>query len=289
MIRVLLLLGLIFSGALVAEAKTRVTFGTGEAAAKEDVYEYHLLKLALEVTREEYGDYEVVDMDTAEVPTYSRLRVYAEDNKFENFVYKDSASNDIIEQLYGVPFPVDLGATGYRVGFVSPAGKRKLRGISSLDELKKLTIIQGRGWLDGDILRKLGFKVVEGGNIKGLFYMAANDRADIFLIGANEIEREWKKHADVEQLNYDESLCIYYPLPKFFFLNKKNKQLANRIERGLQIAYASGQLRTLWDSYYGEALKFANLSERKIFRFDNPLIDRVDKTYEQYVLNPELL
>ncbi|MGA9651594.1 hypothetical protein [Pedobacter sp.] len=155
--------------------------------------------------------------------------------------------------------------------------------------MQQLKIIQGRGWLDSEILRKIGFKVVEGGNIKGLFYMAANDRGDIFLIGANELEREWKKNQDVEYLNYDENVCIYYPLPKFFFLNKANMKLAERIEKGLLIAYEAGAVRALWDEYYGEAVNFADLNKRKIFRFDNPLIDLLDKGYERFVINPELL
>ncbi|MGM8228642.1 hypothetical protein ACSV5M_18830 [Cellvibrio sp. ARAG 10.3] len=272
-----------------AGTPTVITFGSGEIVPKEEIYEYHLLRLALDATKAEYGEYEIKDLPRGDVPTYSRLRVYAEDNQFENFVYKDSASNEIIEKLRGVEFPVDLGVTGYRIGFVSPDSKRKIAAIESLEELLRLKIIQGRGWLDGEILRKIGFKVVEGGNVKGLFYMAANDRGDIFLIGANELEREWRKNQDVEYLNYDENICIYYPLPKFFFVNKDNKKLAERIEKGLLIAYQSGSVRKLWDEYYGEAVRFAKLSKRKIFRFDNPLIDSLGKDYERFIINPELL
>jgi len=289
MLRLIILSVAMFAINVFAAAPTVITFGSGEIAPKEEIYEYHLLRLALDATKAEYGDYEIRDLPKGDVPTYSRLRVYAEDNQFENFVYKDSASNEIIEKLHGVEFPVDLGVTGYRIGFVSPDSKRKLEKVETLAELQQLKIIQGRGWLDSEILKKIGFKVVEGGNIKGLFYMAANDRGDIFLIGANELEREWKKNQDVKYLNYDQNVCIYYPLPKFFFVNKANKKLAERIEKGLLIAYESGAVRKLWDEYYGEAVRFANLNKRKIFRFDNPLIDSLGKGYERFVINPELL
>lgn len=272
-----------------AASPTVITFGSGEIAPKEEIYEYHLLRLALDATKAEYGEYEIKDLPAGSVPTYARLRIYAEDAQFENFIYKDSASNEIVEKLHGIEFPVDLGVTGYRIGFVSPESRPKVARVNTIEELKKLTIIQGRGWLDSDILKKIGFKVVEGSNIKGLFYMAANDRGDIFLIGANELEREWRKNQDIEYLHYDESICIYYSLPKFFFVNKNNKILAERVDRGLKIAYESGAVRRLWDEYYGDAVKFSALNKRKIFRFENPLIDSLDKGYEKFIINPELL
>ncbi|MCU4675603.1 hypothetical protein N7931_08130 [Catenovulum sp. 2E275] len=272
-----------------ANSKTIVTYATGVEGDARTQYEYNLLKLALDKTLAEYGEYELVIRPGDTTPSYSRLRVEAEDNEYTNMVYKDSVSNDLVNKLLAIEFPVDLGASGYRVGLTSQENKLKLSNIRNKENVIQLKMIQGRGWLDGDILRSQGFKVIEGRYIEGLFFMAANKRGDLFPLGAHELKREWDKYKYIDGLAYDTNLCIYYPLPKFFFTNPENVKLGQRIEQGLKQSYESGELIELWKSYFLEKIQFANLKERRLFKFKNPMIDKVGTDYEQYILDPQKL
>lgn len=270
-------------------AKLSVTFATGALANIKDEYEYNVLKLALDHSIEQYGEYELNIRPGNDVPSYTRLRVETENNRYENMVYKDSVSNELMDKLLGIPFPVDLGAASYRVGFVSPESSQKIKHIKTKNQLTSLTMIQGRGWLDGEILESQGFKVVEGRYIEGLFHMAANMRGDLFPLGAHELKTAWEQFKHIEYLDYDKSICIYYPLPKFFFTHKDNVEFAERVKTGLENAYQSGDLFKLWKKYFYDKVMFSNLSQRKIFKFENPKISAVDKSYEQYILDPSTL
>ncbi|AWB65248.1 hypothetical protein C2869_01765 [Saccharobesus litoralis] len=270
-------------------ANTVVTFATGVKGEPTDLYEYQLLKLALEKTRNTHGNFTLNIHPNIANLSYTRLKVEVENNAYENLIYKESASNEVIDNYAAVQFPVDLGAVGYRIGLASEESKQKLKNINNKQDVMDVSIIQGRGWLDGEILRNHGFKVHEGRSIEGLFYMAANNRADIFPIGSYELKREYDKYKYIEGLTYDESICIYYPLPKFYVTNKQNTKLAQRVLTGLQAAYATGEVRALWDQFFLEKIKFANLGQRKIFKFDNPMISKVSPDYEQYLLDPQAL
>ncbi|EWH10745.1 SMF protein [Catenovulum agarivorans DS-2] len=269
-------------------AKTVVTFATGIQGDVKQQYEYNLVKLALDNTVEDYGSYQI-NLRPGDTPSYTRMRVEAEEKQFNNYLYKDSVSNELLEKLQAVHFPVELGVAGYRVGLISPEAQSKLRTVQTKEDASSLKIIQGRGWLDGDILRSQGFRVVEGSHIEGLFYMAANNRGDMFPLGAHELKREWDKFKHIDGLRYDTEICIYYPLPKFFFTHPDNKLLAERVQIGLERAYQSGELSALWKEYFYERFQFSNLKQRRIFKFANPMISKVDRRYEQYILDPNTL
>ncbi|WP_111979250.1 hypothetical protein [Algibacillus agarilyticus] len=270
-------------------AKTVITFATGAPGDPTDLYEYKVLKLALDKTIDTHGNYRLDIRPGSVLPTFTRLRMEAENNEYKNLVYKDSVSNEIMESLKGIEFPVELGAIGYRLGLISKESKAKIRQINTKQQATNLTMIQGRGWLDGDILKSQGFNVVFGRNIEGLFYMAANNRADMFPVGSSELKSAWDQFKYVEGLDYDREICIYYPLPKFFFTHPSNLPAANRIQSGLVAAYESGELFDLWKSFYAEKMAFANLKDRKIFKYKNPMISQIDDSYEQYILDPKLL
>lgn len=80
-------------------------------------------------------------------------------NSLENFIIKLSTSKKMVEEFSYIHFPVDRGIVGYRIAFLSPAMEQKIQTLDSVDSLKKYMIVQGRGWLDTEILRYNGFRV----------------------------------------------------------------------------------------------------------------------------------
>ena len=104
--------------------------------------------------------------------------------------------------------------------------------MTTLTELKQFSIGQGLGWLDTQILRHNGFKVIEGTSYEGLFKMVARSRVDLFGRGANEILSEYQARANDLQLIADTSIILYYPFPRFFFTSKKNLKAIQRVRAG---------------------------------------------------------
>ncbi|MAY43382.1 MULTISPECIES: hypothetical protein [unclassified Neptuniibacter] len=279
----LLILFVFFTGRVNAEA-TIFHYRIGES--NNDVryeYDFAALKLALDKTKAQYGEYELKAIPSVNIP---RAIEYARKNTFQNLFIKLSYEKSYDSMLKYAHFPVDLGVVGFRVCFVSPLGKELLKSVENLDQLKSLSHVQGSGWSDVEILRFNGFKVETASGYENLFRMIAANRADLFCRGANEIYDEYRIRTSIENLNYDTSMAIVYPLPRFFYTNIRNVEAAKRVTKGLERAYSDGSLVSLWEKYYGENFKFSNLKERRIYRIENPLLNGLESHFQKYLYPP---
>lgn len=270
----------------VAAAELQVTLTSPQTGLDPRTsYNGLVLALALDKTRAEYGDYRLEI-----TPFMNTARAIQETRKgrFPNQILMTSFQNRLLaEGLDYARFPVDYGVTGYRICFVSPQASAAVGKAGNLGELRKFTIGQGTGWADSEILRFNGFTVYEAGQQESLFLMVAAGRFDLFCRGINELEPELNRYKqDIGALEYDRSMALSYPLPRFFFASKHNRALLERITRGLQIAHQDGSLRKLWLAQFGSALRFANLKQRRIFELKTPNIDLIDFDYRKYYFDP---
>jgi len=146
-------------------------------------YDYDLLKLSLEKTEQTYGAFSLKPL----FANYKRVEAIALKAEMKNIIFKKSVSIDRLNKFGYIPFPIDLGIVGYRVGFTSKENIKKIKKITTLEELTKLSILQGEGWLDIKILKYNGFKVRTGKQYAYLFKMISKNRADMFMRGTNEL------------------------------------------------------------------------------------------------------
>ncbi len=266
--------------------QTLFTYRAPESTADHRYdYDTAALRLALEKTRQEYGDYR---LEASPAMTFPRAISALSKNEYPNFFVKLSYEASHVSQrnMTFAKFPVDLGIVGYRVCFTGPESNAKVRTARTLDDLKQFSIGQGRGWADVEILRSNGFKVVEASNYENLFLMVANGRFDLFCRGTNELLDEYETHKNIGQLSYDQTFSIAYPLPRFFFTHQSNRQAAERVTRGLLLAFRDGSLQELWRQNYGQSIDFVRLDKRRIFWIENPLLKGLDFDYRQFFLNP---
>ena len=248
-------------------------------------YDTSVLRLSLEKTRSQYGDYKMVP---SKIMNYSRTHVVLKHNLHENFFAKLSYEDRLVQQeeLAFVPFPIDLGIVGYRVFFISSKISRRLTGIKTVKALRELSIGQGNGWADIPILKAAGFNVIEVPSYESLFKMVAVNRFDLLSRGANELMDEYEAHKMIPGFTYDKTLCLAYPFPRFFFTDKSNTKAATRIAEGLLIAWADGPLRTLWENHYRKSIEFVNFQKRTLLRIPNPYISTLDFDFSQYFIDP---
>lgn len=270
----------------LAHAEDVYTYATGEIENDSRyVYEQAVLKLALEKTVETYGPYKLIPSKVGS--NVKRNEQQLIDGTYENFIVKLAYEPRLADQLAYIPFPVERGILGYRVFFTSEKIKGQLKDVTTLEQLKKFSILQGIGWSDVSILREAGFDVKTGTNYDTMFKMVAVNRADLFSRGVTELYGEWQARQDVKGLTFDESISLHYPVPRFFFINKKNQQALKRIQDGLEAAYADGSFQELWHKNFDEGLNVISLKNRKIFNINNPGVAGLDTSYEKYNYKPE--
>lgn len=268
-----------------ADIATVFTYRSPESI-NDNRYEYDrlLLDLALRKTEAKYGPYKLV----ASISGANELRsvMIAETNIHENYFVKQSVKPSLMEKLAYIPFPIDRGIVSYRVAFIAEGKQEKIEKIKTVEQLKKLTIVQGTGWFDTEILKHQGFTLLSSSYYESMFNMVARGRADLFTRGANELLHEWKTHQNIKGLTFDKSMVIHYPMPRFFFTNKSNTEAIKRVSEGIMIAYKDGSLIELWQQQYQESIDFVALKNRTLFKINNPFIKALDSSYEQYNYDP---
>jgi hypothetical protein len=145
--------------------------------------------------------------------------------------------------------------------------------------LRQYTFAHGVGWADTIIFRHNGLKVQEIDNYNGIFLMVLSGRVDFFCRGINEIRDEAEQFKELNALTFDEQFLLVYPLPRFFYFNIKNTLAKERIDLGLQRAYADGSMEALWKANYLPSLELVQLDKRKIIRLENPLLGSLEMRF----------
>lgn len=285
MLRCLLVAALLFVAGLCADAAPLVVTLRQPASANDprDTYPRAVIRLALDKTVASHGPYTI---QFSARMNDQRARISAERAAYPGFLTivvpsADGSSGDLIP----VRFPLFLGLGGYRVCFVSPQAKAAVAKVRTLDELRRFTIAQGAGWLDVPVLRANGFEVEEVTSYEAMFKMVAQSRFDLFCRSVLEVRREAESHTDLPDLVLDKTFALVYDLPQFFYTHRSNRDLADRVTQGLEMAYADGSLQALFRTHMSDSLRFADLPKRRVFRLNTPPPKGIDFDYRRYHLD----
>lgn len=223
-----------FSAYGVEEIKIRK-----KQALEEANHDYcvQLLQIALDNTEKKYGK-AIIKPVNLELTQGRAL----EEIEKGNYIDIDWAGRDISreEELLPIRVPLFAGLLGYRVLVIRKKDKSKFDKIKNINDLKKLTVLQGTHWPDSDILEASGFNVFRVPKFENMYPMLENNRVDYFLRSISEAYGEVKARGNSNLMVYDR-IIVEYKFPMYFFVNKANKTLAKRVEEGLRIAIDSGQ------------------------------------------------
>lgn len=227
-------------------------------------YPAKLLLLALETSKNKFGDY-----DTKIVTTpYPKVRVFHLVKSQNNAITWNTTSKKLETELSAVYVPVIKGILGYRIFLIRSKEQARFNSISTLAELTQFTIGQGKVWNDNAILRHNGFTVLEA-EASGLAKMLLAKRFDIYSRGIHE---PWVELKPDIQISIEKNLMLNYPLPIYFFVNPANKALHQRLTWGLEHLIDTGQFDQLFNNHpiYSEAMDKINFHKRKSFNLINP-------------------
>jgi ABC-type amino acid transport substrate-binding protein len=267
----LALLVVSFAAASRAEVMTYVYHAPESSLDVRYLYHWEILRTALERTRPKWGAYRMVPSGFM---TERRQAFELKNATGKLSVMYLGTTPDFEQHLIPIRIPVDKNLGGYCVFLIRRDDQQRFANVRSLDDLRRFTYGLGLGWIDVDILKANGFRVVTGSSYDGLFEMVVNRRFDVFLRAATEVLDEYEKRKELLPLAIEDSIILYYPLPMYFWFPKtdEGRRLAARAEEGMRMMIADGTYDRIFDAYQRQKIERLRLKERRIFRISNPFV-----------------
>ena len=227
-----------------------------------------LLLMALNASK---ADNEIIDIVFSE-RDYSQARwIYLLQNYHGNFVIWNMTDKEREQQLRPIRIPLCKGLFGYRVLLIRKEEQVRFNQVKTLKDLAGLSAGQGTHWPDATIMQKNGMRVVTAETTESLFRMLKAKRFDYFPRGISEAWFELQQRNE-SQLVVEEKLLLHYPAAIYFFVNKKNEELAKRIETGLEKLIDSGQFDAFFYHHPRVSTGLEHLKGRQIMSLDNPML-----------------
>lgn len=246
--------------------------GAVEGANPHEAYYAALLRLALEETQQEFGPFELQPVYT-DYPQGRSIAALQSGKLFDVIWTMTSIERE--EELLPVHVPLLKGLMGYRLFLIARDRQQEFAGIKTLEQLKRLRCGQSIDWPDTQILRGNEFNVVTA-PAERLHAMLAAHRFDIFPRSIHEIWDEVTAHP---RLVVEQNLMLHYPAPMYFFVSRKNPQLAQRLTLGLHRAVANGQFDEMFEAHRmtGDTFTQGNLLNRTVIQLDNPQLSGISR------------
>lgn len=234
------------------------------------LYQWKILETALEKTQAEYGPYA---LERSVFMTEKRQAHELNHSTGKLTVMYLGTTPEFERDLVPIRIPVDKNLGGYCVFLVREDTLGRCAGLRTLDDLRGLKFGLGLGWVDVDILQANQLRVVTGSNYEGLFEMLAARRFDVFLRAAVEVVEEFEaRKAALPELRIEETLCLYYPLPMYFWFSRtaEGRRLAARAERGMRSMIEDGTYDRIFSEYQSAKIERLKLRGRRVIRIENP-------------------
>ena len=263
---------LTFADASRAQVMTYVYHAPESSLDVRYLYHWEILKTALERTTPKWGAYRMVPSGFM---TERRQAFELKNATGKLSVMYLSTTPDFEQHLIPIRIPVDKNLGGYCVFLIRKDEQQRFASVHSIQDLRRFTYGLGLGWIDVDILKSNGLKVVTGSSYDGLFEMLVNRRFDVFLRAATEVLDEYgQRKKSLPALAIEDSIILYYPLPTYFWFPKtdEGRRLAARAEEGMRMMIADGTYDRIFDAYQRRKIEQLRLKERRIFRIANPFV-----------------
>lgn len=231
-------------------------------------YQVALLEMALRNTEETDGPFKLEKKNEG-VTQMRGLGMLA--NRMDVDIAFLAANEEREKRFLSVKVPLLQGLLGYRISLIRRSEEHSFSKVTTLDQLRQnYTAGFGAQWADMKVLQANNIRVKGVAKYTQLFSMLSKGRFQYFPRGINEIWGEIEKYKQTyPNLSVEPSFAFLYPYVVFFYVHKDNQKLADRIERGLNIAKENGEFKKLFFAYNSEALKRGRIAERRVFKLQN--------------------
>lgn len=212
---------------------------------QQNTYFYKLLVLAFEKTEPIYGS---VDLQVyPENLSGARLMADLKNNTTVDVVW-NGTTEQREKDFLAIRISLLRELNEYRVLLIRREDQQKFATIQTADDLRKYVAGSGADWPSTDLLRNNGVPVVAVNNGALLFPMLKAKRFDYISRNMFEVWDEEKAH-EKDGLVVEKTLLLHGGVPFYFFVNKNNAKLAERIELGLKMATDDGSFAKLFFAF----------------------------------------
>ena len=223
---------------------------------------------------------------------YSRDRLLQELVRGQDIhLAAEAPKADWEEQLLPIHIPIRKGIQGYRLFLINKQDQAAIANVRTLEDFQRFPTGAGTQWSVRPLLESAGFEVVTTEDYQNLFEMLRLRRFITFGRGLNEIYSEQARFGTVnENLVMEQTLCLFIPLPTYFFVSPAHPELARDIETGLKRMIADGSFDRHFMKFYAGSIRRANLDKRRILAIANPTL-RKETPFDEpsYWYDPELM
>lgn len=206
----------------------------------EDYYFSRLLRLVISKTQSDWGALEVKELPYLIEDRRLRASLH---RGIVDVIWSPTSSAHEQDML---PIRISLlkNLNNYRVLLIREGEQARFSGVNSLVDLARLRGGISPQWTDAKIMEYNHLLLVKAVGYRKLFKMLAANRFDYYSRGVYQVHGELKMYGHLG-LQMEEKLLLSYPNEVYFFVNKNNTKLAQRIEVGLSRALADGSFDEL--------------------------------------------
>lgn len=233
-----------------------------------------LIEYALHLTEAEYGPATLTF--SGEMVQGRAEQLLKEGKLLHLVVFAPSPERE--RELLPVYFPLSQGLLGYRICMINSGQQYKFDPIRSLQDWQTadLSIGQGTHWPDVTVLRHNNLTVVTNPLYSLLFEMLRQQRFDCFARSVDELARDLQSEHAVG-LVAEQQLLLHYPQLSMIFVSKSYPQLAERLQKGLELAYAKGMVQQHFQRHYGDIVARLHCEQRRLLKLENPLLSEASR------------
>lgn len=257
-----------FNGEISGQESPCISYNYPRAMADEkQEYYISVLTLILNASKEKFGSYVLCEKSIDMLQERASTMV---EKRQEIDITWRITSVALEERLQAIYFPLLKGLMGARIFIIRKADASFYSHKTSLEQLKQKKLGQGLGWADEIILKANGFSVATG-NAQLLITMLINNRFDLFPRAFHE---PWVEIEGKNDLMVEPNLLLFYQAPMYFFVNKHNTLLIERLKYGVNKVVVTGEFDQFFYQHalIKNALSKLNIDKRKIFYLDNPYL-----------------
>lgn len=235
------------------------------------IYEYRWKLLELALAHAQDGPAPTQLSPYAEEVTQNRGMQLLQSGAIDVIALGTNAERE--SQMHPVKIDILRGIVGFRIFVIRAADQPRFADLDEPALRKQFTFGLNSQWADVPVMRANGFTVETSTSYENLFGMLVAKRFDAFPRGLNEAARELEERkAHFPQLAVEKTKALYFPFPVYFWVDKDNKTLAQRIERGLTLALADGSFRKLFETYHAKEIAALAKEKRQVIRLSNPTL-----------------
>lgn len=218
-------------------------------------FEYYteLVRILMEATVETHGGYEWKPWHEEVSPARQQKILAA--GRLMNVVY--SAPTEGLNSA-GIPVKLNVrkGINGYRLLLIRKTDQPRFSKVASLEELRKFTAGQAKGWPDVKIYESNGLPVSSTGDFESMFPMLRAKRFDYYPLGITEAPELLNRCGEFcQDIAIENSIILHYPFPIFLYVSRSHPKLAQRLTDGMEIVVQNGVFEEFWQSKHRALLK----------------------------------